>query len=346
VFSENSGNSRIVKKIGKRGRDNMREIKYREAISEALKEEMSRDERVFLIGEDVGQFGGIFQSTAALLKTFGPSRVWDSPISEQAIVGIALGSALVGLRPVAEIMFVDFTSMAMDQIANQCAKFHFMTGGQAIVPLVIKTQGGVGIGDAAQHSQSLEAWHTHVPGLKVVMPSTPSDAKGLLKASIRDDNPVIFIEHKLLYLTEGPVPEDDDYVVPLGIADIKREGEDVTIIAWSKMVPASLEAAHELEKEGIGVEIIDVRTLKPLDLETILTSVKKTGRVVIAHEACKTGGFGGEIATLIMENAFDYLDAPIKRVTGLDTPIPYASHLESAVIPNPDWIVKGVRELI
>ncbi|HUT72036.1 MAG TPA: alpha-ketoacid dehydrogenase subunit beta [Desulfatiglandales bacterium] len=324
----------------------MREIKYREAINEALREEMSRDERVFLMGEDVGQFGGVFQATASLLESFGASRVVDTPISEQAIVGSALGAALVGLRPVAEIMFVDFTSMAMDQIANQCAKFHFMTGGQAIVPIVIRTQGGVGFGDAAQHSQSLEAWHTHIPGLKVVMPSTPFDAKGLLKASIRDDNPVVFIEHKLLYLTEGPVPEEDDYIIPIGKADTKREGQDVTIIAWSKMVIDSLEAANELEKEGIDVEVVDLRTLKPVDLETIIESVKKTGKVVIVHEACKTGGFGGEIATLIMEHAFDYLDAPVKRVTGLDSPIPYAEPLSRAVIPNPDWIIRGVREIM
>jgi pyruvate dehydrogenase E1 component beta subunit len=294
----------------------------------------------------VGQFGGVFQASAGLLETFGPTRVLDTPISEQAIVGAALGSALVGLRPVAEIMFVDFTGIAMDQIANQCAKFHFMTGGQAIVPVVIRTQGGVGIGDAAQHSQSLEAWHAHVPGLKVVMPSTPSDAKGLLKAAIRDDNPVMFIEHKLLYLTEGPVPEGDDHVIPIGKADIKREGEDVTIIAWSKMVLESLEAAGELEKEGIDAEVVDLRTLRPLDLETVLGSVRKTGRVVIVHEACKTGGFGGEVASLIVENAFDDLDAPVKRITGLDTPIPYAEPLYRAVIPNPDWIMKGVEELM
>ncbi len=324
----------------------MREIKYREAISEALREEMTRDETVFVMGEDVGQFGGVFQATATLYKDFGPSRVLDTPISEAAIVGAALGSALAGLRPVAEIMFVDFTGIAMDQIANQCAKCHFMTGGQAIAPLVIRTQGGVGIGDAAQHSQSLEAWHAHIPGLKVVMPSTPSDAKGLLKASIRDDNPVIFIEHKMLYLNEGLVPEDDDFMIPIGKADIKREGEDVTIIAWSKMVVDALEAAGDLEKEGIQAEVVDLRTLNPLDLETILESVKKTNKVVIVHEACKTGGFGGEIAALIMENAFDDLDAPVERVTGLDTPIPYAEPLYRAVIPNPDWIVKGVKKIM
>jgi pyruvate/2-oxoglutarate/acetoin dehydrogenase E1 component len=328
------------------GRNKMRTIKFREAISEALREEMKRDERVFLLGEDVAGFGGVFQSTATLFETFGPSRVMDTPISELAIVGAALGAALVGLRPVAELMFVDFTGLAMDQIANQCAKFHFMTGGQAIVPVVVKTQGGVGFGDAAQHSQSLEAWHTHIPGLKVVMPATPYDAKGLLKASIRDDNPVIFIEHKLLYLTEGPVPENDDYIVPLGKADLKRKGKDVTIITWSKMVLDSLEAANQLEKEGIDAEVIDLRTLKPLDLETILQSVRKTGKVVIVHEACKTGGYGGEIAALIVEEAFDYLDAPIKRVAALDTPIPYAAPLYRAVIPNPDKIITGVKEII
>lgn len=322
----------------------MRTIKYREAISEALREEMARDQSVFLLGEDVGQFGGVFQATAKLWETYGPSRVMDTPISEQAIVGAALGAALAGLRPVAELMFVDFTGLAMDQIANQCAKFHFMTGGQAVVPVVIRTQGGVGIGDAAQHSQSLEAWHTHVPGLMVVMPSTPYDAKGLLKASIREDNPVLFIEHKLLYQTEGPVP-DEDYTIPLGKADIKREGSDVTIITWSKMVLDSLEAAGRLEKESINAEVVDLRSLAPLDLDTIVRSVKKTGKVAIVHESCKTGGFGGEIAALIVEHAFDYLDAPIKRIAAVDTPIPYAAPLYRTVIPNPDKIVSGVKEL-
>jgi len=322
----------------------MREIMYREAISEALHEEMARDRNVFVLGEDVGKFGGVFQSTAKLWETFGPSRVMDTPISEQAIVGAALGAALAGLRPVAEIMFVDFTSIAMDQIANQCAKFHFMTGGQAVVPVVIKTQGGVGIGDAAQHSQSLEAWHTHIPGLKVVMPSTPYDAKGLLKSSIREDNPVVFIEHKLLYQTKGAVP-DEEYAIPLGKADIKREGRDVTIVTWSKMVLDSLKAAGKLEEEGISAEVIDLRTLVPLDLETVLSSLEKTSRVVIVHEACKTGGFGGEIAAQIIESGFDFLDAPIKRIAALDTPIPYAAPLYRAVIPDPEKIVRGVKEI-
>ncbi|MEW6664047.1 MAG: alpha-ketoacid dehydrogenase subunit beta [Thermodesulfobacteriota bacterium] len=323
----------------------MKVLSYRQAISEALREEMTRDGNVFLMGEDVARMGGVFQATAGLLEAFGPSRVLDTPISEVAIVGAALGAALIGLRPVAEIMFVDFTGVAMDQIANQCAKFRFMTGGQAVVPLVIRTQGGVGFGDAAQHSQSLEAWHTHIPGLKVVMPSTPSDVKGLLKTSIRDDNPIIFIEHKLLYQTEGPVPEGD-HLVPFGKADIKREGKDVTLITWSKMVLDSLEAARLLEKEGVQAEVVDLRTLKPLDLDTILASVKKTGRALIVHEACKTGGFGGEIAALIVENAFDYLDAPIQRIAALDTPIPYAAPLYRAVIPNPEKIAQGVKALL
>ena len=324
----------------------MREIKYREAVAEALKEEMLRDETVFLLGEDVGRRGGSYKATETLLDTFGPSRVWDTPISEQAIAGAALGAALAGLRPVAEIMYIDFTGLAMDQIANQCAKFRFMTGGQAIVPVVIRTQGGAGRGIAAHHSQSLESWFTHLPGLKVVIPATPYDVKGLLKTSIRDDNPVIFVEHKLLYLTEGPVPEDQDYLIPLGKADIKKEGSDITIITWSKMVLDCLEAAVQLEKEGIQAEVLDLRTLKPLDVEAVIKSVKKTGRVVIVHEACKTSGFGGELSTVIMENAFDYLDAPIKRDTSLDAPIPYAFHLEFAVIPNPKWIIDGVKEVL
>ncbi len=323
----------------------MREIKYREAIQEALREEMKRDEAVFLIGEDVGARGGVYKATDTLLDEFGEERVYDTPISEQAIIGAALGAALGGLRPVAEIMYIDFSGLAMDQIVNQCAKIRYMTGGQATVPLVIRTQGGAGRSIAAQHSQSLEAWFTHIPGLKVVMPATPYDVKGLLKASIRDANPVIFVEHKLLYLMTGSVPEED-YVIPLGKADIKKEGKDVTIITWSKMVLDSLEAAAALEEEGIQAEILDLRTLSPLDLESVLNSVKKTGRAVIVHEACKTGGFGGELAALVMENAFDYLDAPVRRVAGLDTPIPYALHLETEVIPNPAWIIQAVKEIL
>jgi pyruvate/2-oxoglutarate/acetoin dehydrogenase E1 component len=322
----------------------MREIKYREAIQEALREELMRDDAVFLIGEDIGARGGIYKATDTLLEEFGQNRVYDTPISEQAIVGASLGAALGGLRPVAEIMYIDFAGLAMDQIVNQCAKIRYMTGGQAVVPLVIRTQGGAGRSIAAQHSQSLEAWYTHIPGLQVVMPATPYDVKGLLKASIRGSNPVIFIEHKLLYLMTGSVPEED-YVIPLGKADIKKEGRDVTLVTWSKMVFDCLEAAAKLEEEGIYAEVLDLRTLNPLDLEAIVNSVKKTGRAVIVHEACKTGGFGGELSTLIMESAFDYLDGPVRRVAGLDTPIPYALHLETEVIPNPDWIVKAVKEI-
>ena len=318
---------------------------YREAIQEALREEMERDETVYIIGEDVGARGGSYKATDGLQERFGEApRVYNTPISEAAIVGVALGSALAGLKPVAELMYVDFTGIAMDQIANQCAKFRFMTGGHALVPVVIRTQGGAGRGIAAQHSQSLEAWFTHLPGIKVVMPSTPYDAKGLLKAAIRDLNPIMFIEHKLLYLTKGDVPEEE-YVIPLGSADVKREGTDVTIVAWSKGVVHSLEAAEELSKEGISVEVVDPRTLKPLDMETIVNSVQKTGRAVIVHEAVKTGGYGAEVATRIMEEAFDYLDAPVKRITGLDTPIPYAFHLENAVIPNTQLVIDGVKEL-
>lgn len=323
----------------------IREIKYREAIQEALREEMIRDPQVFLLGEDIGPRGGSYKATDTLLDQFGDQRVISTPISETGIIGAALGAALVGARPVAEIMYIDFSCLAMDQISNQCAKFHFMTGGSAIVPLVIRTQGGAGRGVAAHHSQSLEALYCHIPGLKVVMPSTPYDVKGLLKTSIRDNNPVFFIEHKLLYLTTGPVPEEE-YLIPLGKADVKKEGEDITIITYSKMVLDALKVAEELGSEGISVEVLDLRTLVPLDVEAIVKSVKKTHRVVIVNEACKTGGFAGEIATTIMEYAFDDLDAPIKRVTGLDTPIPYAFHLESAVIPNPKWIISAIKEIL
>jgi len=323
----------------------MREIMYREAIQEALREEMRRDDRVFLIGEDIGTRGGSYKATDTLQPEFGEApRVYNTPISEQAIIGAALGAALAGLIPVAEIMYIDFSGLAMDQIANLCAIFRFLTGGLAIVPVVIRTLGGAGRGIAAHHSQSLEAWYTHIPGLKVVMPATPYDVKGLLKAAIRDMNPIMFIEHKLLYTTKGSVPEED-YVIPLGKAEIKRPGDSVTIVTWSKMVLDSLEAAAELEKAGIWAEVVDLRTLKPLDLETIIGSVKKTGKAAVVHEAVKTGGYGGEIAALIMENAFDHLDGPVKRITGLDSPVPYATHLERAVIPNPQWIVQGIKEM-
>jgi pyruvate/2-oxoglutarate/acetoin dehydrogenase E1 component len=324
----------------------MREITYAEAIREALRYEMSRDESVFLLGEDVGRYGGAFGVSYGLLDEFGEERVRDTPISEAGIMGAATGAALMGMHPVAEIMFMDFTTIAMDQLVNQAAKLRFMFGGKAKVPLVLRTPGGSGTGAAAHHSQSVEAWFIHVPGLKVVMPSTPYDVKGLLLASIRDENPVVFVEHKLLYKTKGPVPEEE-YTIPLGTADIKRQGEDLTIVATSIMVPRALEAAETLAKEGIDAEVVDPRTLKPLDDETIFKSVIKTGRVIIAHEACKTGGAGAEIAARIVESeAFDYLDAPIKRLAGLDIPVPYNRNLERHMVPQAENIVIAARELL
>lgn len=324
----------------------MREITYAEAIREALRQEMRRDKNVFLIGEDLGIYGGAFGVTYGLLDEFGEERVRDTPISEAAIAGAALGAAITGMRPVAEIMFMDFTTIAMEQIVNQAAKIKFMFGGKAKVPMVVRTPAGSGTGAAAQHSQSLEAWFTHVPGLKVVMPSTPYDAKGLLISSIRDNNPIIFIEHKLLYKTTGEVPEEE-YEIPLGVADIKRKGEDLTIVATSIMVQRAISASKELEKDGISVEIVDPRTLKPYDKKTIIESVKKTGKVIAVHEACKTGGFGAEIAAMISESeAFDYLDAPIKRLGGLDIPIPYNRNLERHAVPQVEDIINAAKELI
>jgi len=324
----------------------MREITYAEAIREALRQEMRRDERVFLIGEDIGIYGGAFGVTYGLLEEFGEERVRDTPISELTIAGAATGAALTGMRPVAEIMFMDFTTLAMEQLVNQAAKIHFMFGGKAKVPMVLRTPAGSGTGAAAQHSQSLEAWFVHVPGLKVVSPSTPYDAKGLLISAIRDDNPVIFVEHKLLYRTKGPVPEEE-YTIPLGVADVKREGSDITVVATSIMVLRALEAAERLAEEGISVEVIDPRTLKPYDEETVAKSVMKTGRVLIVHEAPRTGGFGAEIAARIVEGeAFFYLDAPVRRLTGLDVPIPYNPNLERGVVPQVEDIMDAIRELM
>lgn len=324
----------------------MREISYAEAIREALRQEMQRDERVFIIGEDVGVYGGAFGVTYGLIEEFGEERVRDTPISELAIAGAAIGAALTGMRPVAEIMFMDFTTLAMEQLVNQAAKLRFMFGGEAEVPMVLRTPAGSGTGAAAHHSQSLEAWFVHVPGLKVVMPSTPYDAKGLLLASIRDDNPVIFVEHKLLYKTKGPVPEED-YTIPLGLAEVKREGKDVTVVATSIMVRRALAAAEKLSKEGIEVEVVDPRTLKPYDEETVARSVIKTGRALIVHEACLTAGFGAEVAARIAgDEAFDYLDAPVKRLAGLDIPIPYNRTLERHAVPQEEDIIQAVKELL
>jgi len=321
------------------------DVTFVEALRGCLEGEMRRDPSLMLIGEDIGRYGGIFGVTKGLLETFGPQRVRSTPISEATIIGAALGAAMTGIRTVAELMYVDFTACAMDQIVNQVAKMHYMSGGKLRVPLVIRTQEGAGRGNAAQHSQSLESWFLHVPGLKVVLPSTPADAKGLLAAAIRDDNPVLFIEHKLLYATKGKVPEGE-HVVPLGQADIKRVGKDVTIVTISHMVLQALRAAEKLAEEGIDAEVIDLRSLCPLDLETVLRSVRKTNRVVIAHEACKRGGFGGELAAQIQEAAFDYLDAPIQRVGSLDVPIPYSRPMEEYVIPNPDRIREAAHRLM
>ncbi|MBI2880583.1 MAG: alpha-ketoacid dehydrogenase subunit beta [Candidatus Tectomicrobia bacterium] len=322
----------------------MRELTYREALREALREEMARDENVFLLGEDIAEFGGSYKVTQGLLQEFGRERVRNTPISEQAIVGAALGAALVGMRPVAELMYIDFSTVAMDQIVNQAAKVRYMFGGKAKTALVIRTQGGAGRSSGAQHAQSLEAWFVHVPGLKVVMPSTPYDAKGLLKAAIRDEDPVIFIEHKLLYGEKGPVPEEE-YVIPLGKADVKREGRDATLVATSRMVQRSLQAAEVLSKEGVEVEVVDPRTLFPLDVETLFASVRKTNRLVIVHEAVRRCGWGAEVAARVAEEAMDYLDAPIRRVAALETPVPFAPNLEDYVIPNVERIVGGVRAL-
>ena len=318
---------------------------YAEALRDALRLEMRRDPRVLVMGEDIAEHGGAFQVTAGMLAEFGPDRIRQTPISEIGIVGAGVGAALTGLRPVVELMYIDFSGLAIDQIVNQAAQNRFMFGGQARVPLVVRTQGGSGRGNAAQHSKSLEAWFTHVAGLKVVMPATPADAKGLLTAAIRDDDPVMFIEHKLLYRTRGPVP-DGEYVVPLGKADVKRQGSDLTIVTWSREVLFALEAAAQLAGEGVEAEVIDLRSLVPLDRETILASVRRTRRLLVVHEAIRRGGYGGEIAALVAEEAFDDLDAPPRRLAGVETPIPYAAHLERGVIPQVEDIVRVAKELV
>jgi len=324
----------------------VREISYLEAVREAMSQEMRENQDVFILGEDIGVYGGAFGVTRGMIEEFGPERVRNTPISEAAIAGGAVGAALTGMRPILELQFSDFITIAMDQLVNQAAKTRYMFGGKGKVPLVVRTPAGSGTGAAAQHSQSLEAWMAHIPGLKVVQPSTAYDAKGLLKAAMDDDNPVIFYEHKLLYKTIGEVPEEP-YSIPLGKADVKRSGKDVTIVATAIMVHKALEAAKELEAEGIDVEIIDPRTLVPLDEETIIESVKKTGKCIVVHEAVKRGGYGGEIASMIAESeAFDYLDAPIKRLGGLAVPIPYNPTLEKAVIPQVPDIIEAAKELV
>jgi pyruvate/2-oxoglutarate/acetoin dehydrogenase E1 component len=321
----------------------MTRMNFGQAISDGLMLEMERDPDVYIVGEDVATFPA-FGVTRAAFEKFGPTRVWDTPISETAIVGHAAGAAAAGLRPVAEIMFVDFMGIVLDELANQAAKMHYMFGGDINVPMVVRAASGAGIGAAAQHSQSLEAWVAHAPGLKVVLPSTPADAKGLIISAIRDDNPVVFIEHKMLYSLEGQVPEGE-YVIPLGKADVKREGSDVTLVSWSAMVHQALAAADLLAVDGIDAEVVDLRTLVPMDKEAILESVGKTNKLVIAHEAVRTAGFGAEVAAVVADEGFDLLDAPIKRVTAPDTPVPFSPVLEAAFVPDAQKIREAVLEL-
>lgn len=323
----------------------MPEARYVRAITEALAEEMSRDERVILLGEDVGAPGGTFGATRGLYQEFGKNRVRDTPISETAIVGAAIGAAVNGLRPVAEVMFMDFIATCWDQVVNQMAKMRYMFGGQVRLPLVIRTHVGAGLNAGPQHSGSLEAWAVHVPGLKVVMPSTPADAKGLLKSAIRDDNPVIFIENKTLYAMKGEVPAGE-HLVSIGRADVKGEGRDVTLVALSRMVHESLKAAELLAKEGVSVEVLDPRTLSPLDREAVLASVKKTGRLVIAHEAWGPCGVGAEIAAVVAEEGFPSLRAPIRRVTPPFTPVPFSPPMEKFWLPDAERIARAVREVM
>mgnify|MGYP006291694797 FL=1 len=318
---------------------------YREALNEALREEMIRDERVFVIGGGIAKRGGSYKVTAGLLDEFGPKRVIDAPISEASFTGMGVGAAITGMRPVVEILFVDFTALIMDQIVNQAAKYRFMSGGKGRVPMVLRTQGGSGNGLAAQHSQSLEALFYHVPGLKLVMPSTPHDAKGLLKTAIRDDDPVVFIEHKLLYMEKGIVPEGE-YTVDFGCGDIKRPGRDVTIVAWSGMVSRALSAAWQLAEQGIDAEVIDPRTLVPLDREMILDSVRKTEHLVIVQEAVRRGGVASDIASIVQQEAFDYLDAPIEIVAGKNTPIPFNVQLEKASVPQDNDVIQAVKRCL
>jgi len=324
---------------------NGRSITYTEALREAMSQQMEQDPSVFVIGEDVGKTGGIFGVTRGLRDRFGSNRLLDTPISEGVIAGAGVGAAITGMRPIVEVQIFDFVTLMMDMIANQAAKFRFMLGGQPTVPIVFRGPQGGGLRLAAQHSQSLEAWFTHIPGLVVVAPSTPYDAKGLLAASIQNDNPVVFLEHKRLYLAQpAPVPEAP-YLIPLGKADIKKTGTDVTVVATLYMVEVALSAAQRLSQEGIDVEVIDPRTLNPLDLNTILTSVRKTNRLVVAHEASVRGGFGAEVAAQVQEKGFDYLDAPIARVGALDAPIPYNHNLEGLVIPGQEQIIEAVRSV-
>jgi len=323
----------------------MAQITYREALNQALREELERDERVFIMGEEVGYFGGAFKVTDGLLAVFGEKRVRDTPISELTIVGAGIGAAMGGLKPIVELMTVNFSLLAMDQIVNNAAKIHYMFGGHAKVPMVIRAPQGAGHQLGAQHSQSLEAYFLHCPGVRVVLPATPADAKGLLKSSIRQYDPVIFLEHESLYGVKGEVP-DDEHLVPLGKANVMRSGKDVTLISYSKCVYDAMTAADALENEGIDAEVIDLRSLNPLDIGTVLDSVRKTGKAIVVYEGWRTGGAGAEIVAQVQEVAFDHLDAPIERVATLDTPIPYNARLEKAALPSPAQIIEVAERML
>ena len=317
----------------------------RDALNLALKEELTRDKSVFLMGEEVAEYQGAYKVTRGLLEAFGPKRVIDTPITELGFAGLGVGAAMAGLRPIIEFMTFNFSILATDQIINSAAKMLYMSGGQFKIPIVFRGPNGSAYQVSSQHSQALESWYAYFPGLKVVMPSTPADAKGLLKSAIRDDDPVIFMEQERMYGMKGEVPEDEDFTIPLGVADIKREGTDATIVARSLTVPTALKAAEELEKQGVSCEVIDPRTIRPLDINTIIESVKKTNRIVIAEESHPFCGIAAEISAEISEQAFDFLDAPVKRVSGVDVPMPYAKNLEDLAIPNVERIVAAVREV-
>jgi pyruvate dehydrogenase E1 component beta subunit len=324
----------------------MARITVREAISQALREEMRRDERVFIMGEEIGVWGGTYAVTRGFLEEFGEKRVRDTPIAEGVIVGAAAGAAMAGLRPVAEIMTINFAFLAMDQIVNHVAKLHYMFNGQITCPIVIRTVGGGGRQLGATHSQTPDVVFAHFPGLKVVAPSTPADAKGLLKSAIRDEDPVFFIEHATLYQVRGEVPDDEDFLVPIGVSDVKREGDDVTIVSYSKMLQTSLQAADQLAQEGIQAEVIDLRTLRPLDTRSIVESVSKTNRMVVVEEGWRAYGIGAEIASRVTELAFDHLDAPVRRVAQAEVPLPYNQRLEQMALPQVENIVDAVKDVL
>src|SRR5665647_228582 len=322
-----------------------RELTYAEAFREGLSEEMRRDPSVFVMGEEVGAAGGTFKSFDGIFEQFGPERVVDTPIAEEGYVGLGVGAAMAGMRPVIDVMFGDFMTMAMDPMINQAAKMYYMTGGQVPVPMVLHTTMGAGRRSAAQHSQSLHAWFAHIPGLKVVMPATPYDVKGLIKSAIRYDGPVVFYDDKMSYRIKGPVPQEE-YLIPLGVVEVKREGTDITVVATSSMVYSALEAADALAKEGVSVEVVDPRTIQPLDMETILASVRKTHRALVVDEGHRSFGASAEIAAEIAEKAFDYLDAPVKRYAAMDVPVPFSPALEDLTIPNTEGVIALVRGLM